>query len=110
MSKERFETVFLAGGALLEVLAHRRRRPPAHAREEIGAAMHALDEAFRRRGPELPEPEAVAAQIGAVREELCAARQHRLLLSAYLEELAYEVKPVEELAGAVAELRARVDA
>jgi hypothetical protein len=110
MSKEKFEIVFLAGGALLDVLANRLRRPPADARERIGAAMHELEDAFARHAADLIEADAVADQLGAVRAELCAPRPHGLLLSAYLEELAYEVKDVDELAGAVAELRARVDA
>ena len=110
MSKEKFEIVFLAGGALLDVLAHRLRRPPANAREAVGAAMHALEAAVEKWRAELPEPENVAAQLGAVKAELTAERPHRLLLSAYLEELAYEVKAVDDVAGAVGELQARVDA
>ena len=109
MSKEKYEVVFLAGGALLDVLAHRLRRPPANAREAVGAAMHAVDVAVEAWRDHLPEPENVTAQLGAVRAELCAERPHKLLLSAYLEELAYEVKAVDELAEAVAELQARVD-
>ena len=95
---------------LLDVLAHRLRRPAANAREAVGAAMRAVEVAAGGSRERLPEPENVAAQLGAVRAELCAERPHRLLLSAYLEELAYEVKAVDELAGAVAELQARVDA
>jgi hypothetical protein len=110
MSKEKFEIVFLAGGALLDVLAHRLRRPPANAREAVGAAMNAVEVAAEAWREQLPEPENVAAQLGAVRAELCAERPHKLLLSAYLEQLAYEVKAVDELAEAVSELQARVDA
>jgi hypothetical protein len=95
---------------LLAVLAHRLRRPPADAREAAGAAMCAVEVAVEAWRDQLPEPENVAAQLGAVRAELGAERPHKLLLSAYLEELAYEVKAVDELAEAVCELQARVDA
>jgi hypothetical protein len=95
--------------SFLDVLAHRLRRPPADAPEAVGAAMNAVEAAVPAWRDQLPEPENVAAQLGAVRAELSAEPPHRLLLSAYLEELAYEVKAVDELAGAVAELQARVD-
>jgi hypothetical protein len=93
---------------LLDVLTHRLRRPPADAREPVDAAMSAVEAAVEAWRDHLPEPENVAAQLGAVRAELGAEPPHRLLLSAYLEELAYEVKAVDELAGAVAD-QARVE-
>ena len=109
MSKEKFELVFLAGGALLDVLANRLRRPPANSRESVGAAVHALGDALHEHWDDLADPDAVAGQILAIREELCADRPHRLLLAGYLDELAGQVSAVAELVDAVQRVRDRVD-
>lgn len=109
MSKEKFELVFLAGGALLDVLANRIRRAPANPRESVGAAVHSLGDTLHEHWDDLADPDAVARQILAVREELCADRPHRLLLAGYLDELAGQVREVDDLAEAVQRLRARID-
>jgi hypothetical protein len=105
MAKEKFELVFMAGGSLLNVLGTRLRRDPATPRESVGAAMHALDQVFTQHRDQLADAAPVARQIGAIREELCAARPRRLQLLACLDELACQVRAVDDLADAVAELR-----
>jgi hypothetical protein len=45
----------------------------------------------------------------AIRAELCAPKPQRLLLFGYISELAFQVRPVGELAEAVEHLRRQVD-
>ncbi|GAA4706699.1 hypothetical protein [Phytohabitans rumicis] len=110
MAKGKFELVFMAGGLLLDVVANRLRRAPATPREAVGAAMHALTYAFEQKRDELAEADAGAidAQLTAIREELCADSPHRLLLSAYLDELAERVKSDDELTADVERVREKV--
>jgi hypothetical protein len=110
VAKGKFELVFMAGGLLLDVVANRLRRAPATPREAVGAAMHALTYAFEQKRDEMTDADAtaIAEQIAAIREELCADSPHRLLLSAYLDELAVRVRPDEELGTDVERVRERV--
>ena len=110
MSKEKFELFFMAGGALLDVLNNRLRRDPTTPREDIGAAMHSLAEAVDRHRDQIADPEAVAGQVAAVRDLLCAESPSRLTIASYVEELATLVAPVAELADPVERLRRAVTA
>ncbi|MDQ7907797.1 hypothetical protein RB614_25065 [Phytohabitans sp. ZYX-F-186] len=108
MAKEKFELVFLAGGLLLDVLANRLRRDPATPREVVGAAMFALDQAFEERRGHLADPRGVADQIDVIKAELCSDAPHKLVLEAYLDELASRAASDVELSEAVARLREAV--
>lgn len=108
MSKEKFEVLFLAGGALLDMLGHRLRRAPVTPREMVGVAMHTVETAFEEHRAALADPQAVATQIRQIRAELCAEPPHALVLSAYLDELASQVRDAGPLAEAVDVLRTAV--
>jgi hypothetical protein len=110
VAKEKFELVFLGGGAMLNALSNRLRRAPATPRESIGAAMYELEQSLLRHP--LPEQgaDAVAARLRVVREELCTEAPRLSVMTAQLDGLARTVEPVRELAGAVGHLRGRVEA
>jgi hypothetical protein len=108
MSKEKFESLFLAGGLMLNVLSNRLRREPKTTRESIGAAVHTLGRAVEEHRDALADPGAVTRQIVAIREELCADRPDAVLLSAYVEELAGQVRDVDALVEPVEEVRRAV--
>lgn len=105
MAKEKFELVFLAGGLLLDVLANRLRRAPETPREAVGAAMFALDQTFAERRGQLADPRSVSDQIDVVKAELCSDEPHKLVLEAYLDELASRAASDAELSEAVDRLR-----
>ena len=109
MSKEKFELVFLAGGALLDRLGTRLTREPATPRESVGAAVHALDQALDQHADALEDPGAARDQLLAIRAELCAPKPRRLLIFGYISELAYQVRPVDELTEAAEHLRQQVN-
>lgn len=108
MAKEKFELVFLAGGLLLDVLANRLRRDPATPREAVGAAMFTLDQTFEERRAQLADARAVSDQIDVIKAELCSDDPHKLVLEAYLDELASRAASDVELSEAVAALREAV--
>lgn len=105
MAKGKFELVFLAGGLLLDVLAMRLRRAPATPREVVGAAMLTLDQTFDERRAHLAAPRSVADQIDVIKAELCTDEPHKLVLEAYLDELAARAATDAELSEAVDRLR-----
>ena len=109
MAKEKFELVFLAGGALLDALGTRLSREPATPKEAVGAAMHELSLALDEHAGQLADPGAARDYLRAIREELCAPRPGRLLIAGYLKELSFHVQPVGELAEAVEHLRRQVN-
>jgi hypothetical protein len=108
VSKEKFELVFLAGGTMLNILSNRLRRAPATPREEVGAAAHEVGRILDERQADLADAGSARHQVTAIRAELTADRPNRLVLAAYVDELAQLVTPVEELATAVDRLRAAV--
>jgi hypothetical protein len=108
MSKEKFTLAFLAGGLLLDVLKNRLRRAPQTPREVVGAAMFTVEETFAERRGHLPDPESFANQIGMIKTELCADEPHKLVLEAYLDELASRAAADAELTEAVDRLRTAV--
>jgi hypothetical protein len=110
MAKEKFELVFLAGGALLNVLSNRLRRSPANAREEVGAAAHELGLAFDEHREQVADPDAVHHQIVAIREELSSSRPNSMLLAGYLGELHSLVGDEPDLRSAVTRLSEAVAA
>jgi hypothetical protein len=70
VSKEKFELLFLGGGALLDVLGNRMRRKPRTPQEVIGAAMHALTESFQEHRDELADPDDAGRALFMIRAEL----------------------------------------
>jgi hypothetical protein len=110
VAKEKFELVFLAGGAMLDAVSYRLRRKPVTAVEAVGAAMHTLRETLDEQRDQLPDPDAIEAYIAAIRTELCAEPPHRLVLLDYLTGLADQVAQAGELADDVAALRTAVTA
>jgi hypothetical protein len=108
MSKEKFELVFLAGGAMLNVLSNRLRRPPQTPREEVGAAMHAVRQLCQEHRDRLDDPAAVDRQLTAIRDGLTVERPDTILLAGYIGELASLVSDVPELATPVRQLGAAV--
>jgi len=108
MSKEKFELVFLAGGAMLNVVTNRLRRGATTPREEVGAAAHDVGRLLDERSGDLAEADSARRQVLAIRAELTADRPDRLVLAAYVDELARLVSPVEDLAAAVGRLRAAI--
>jgi hypothetical protein len=101
MAKEKFEVLFLAGGAMLDVLTNKLRRTPATPREEVGAAAHAVARVFEEQRTQLSDPDLVRLQIAAIREELTSVQPNRFVLAGYVDELAYLVRGADELSAAV---------
>jgi hypothetical protein len=114
MAKEKFELMFLAGGALLDAATYRLKRRPVSAKEAVGAAMHTLRQTFDEQRSELAHAgidiEAAEAHIALIRSGLCADVPRRLLLAADLAELAELVRPVQEASDDVESLRTAVTA
>jgi hypothetical protein len=108
VSKEKFELMFLGGGAMLDVLSRRLRRPAMTPRESIGAAMYGVERVLAEERERLAEPDAAAGSLRAMREELCAAAPRRAVLDATLDEFADRVRPVDELAAPIDRLRTEV--
>jgi hypothetical protein len=108
MSKEKFELVFLAGGAMLNVLTNRLRRPATTPREEVGAAVHEVGRLLDARPAGRADADPARHQIAAVRAALSADRPDPLLLAACVDELAQVAAPDGELAAAVDRLRAAI--
>ena len=110
MAKEKFELVFLGGGAMLSALTHRLRRSPATPREEVGAAMHELGRLFeaRRSGLTKASPADVAEDLAAVNCELCAAAPQRVIVEKHLDAVAALVSEDDELTAAVERVREAV--
>jgi hypothetical protein len=110
VSKEKFELVFLAGGTLLNVLGTRLRREPATPRESVGVAVYTLGQVFDEHRDRLADPDAVERQIVTIRQELCAPKPRRAVLSGLVEELVEQVTPVDELADAAELVRREIAA
>jgi hypothetical protein len=108
MSKEKFELLFLAGGAMLDVMSNRLRRRPATPREEVGAAAHEVSLAFEAHRQRLADPEAVRLQIAVIREELSSSRPSPILVCGYVAELVSLVSGVPELEDAATHLSTAV--
>src|SRR5689334_19986026 len=109
MSKEKFELVFLAGGAMLDVLGNRLRRRPGTPREAVGATVHEVGRLPDEQREQVPEAEAAGRQLAAIRTELTQPRPNRLALSGYVTELAALVPGDTELGTAVRDLRTAVN-
>jgi hypothetical protein len=109
VSKEKFELVFMGGGALLNALGTRLTREPATPSESVGAAVHVLGQALDEHAGDLDDPGAARDQLLAIRAELCEPKPRRLLLFGYISELAFQVRPVGELTEAVEHLRQQVN-
>jgi hypothetical protein len=114
MAKEKFELVFLAGGAMLDAVTYRLRRRPVSAREAVGAAMHTLCQTVDEQRSALADAgidvEATLAHLALLRNALCANVPRQLLIAAYLTELAELVGPVQEAVDDVESLRSAVTA
>lgn len=110
MAKEKFELVFMGGGALFGSLSTRLRRPPVTTRESIGAAMYEVEQALLQRPPAASEADNVTARLRVIREELCAETPSLSVMTAQLDTLALTASPAGDLAAALAHLRARIEA
>ena len=110
MAKEKFELVFLGGGAMFNALSNRLRRAPATPRESIGAAMYELEQALSQHTAAAYDAPDVAARLGVIREELCTEAPGLPVMTTQLDGLAEAVRPVPELTEAVGHLRERVEA
>ena len=108
MAKEKFELVFLAGGAMLNVLTNRLRRTATTPREEVGAAAHEVGRILDERHADLADADSARRQVAAIRGELTEDRPDPAVLAAYVDELEHLVTPVEELVAAVGRLRVAV--
>jgi hypothetical protein len=106
MAKEKFESLFLAGGALLQIAGSTRlRRAPATPREKVGAAVLDVQSALDEHHDRLADPDAARRQVLAIREELCASKPSPLLIAGYATVLADEVAGVPEVVAPVRRLR-----
>jgi hypothetical protein len=106
MAKEKFESLFLAGGALLQIAGSTRlRRGPATPREKVGATVLEVESALDEHRDRLTDPDAARRQVLAIREELCAAKPSPILLAGYATALADDVAGVPEIAAPVRRLR-----
>jgi len=112
VAKEKFELVFLGGGAVLNLITNRLRLAPVTPREEVGGAMHALGRAFEeRRGMmEQPTQAAAGAELAAIGSELCATVPSRDVVDAHIDAFEHLVSGAEELPEAVDRLREAVGA
>lgn len=112
MAKEKFELVFLGGGAMLNAISNRLRRAPATPREEVGAAMHALGRTFEERRGVLERTMQAAAgdELAAIGSELCASAPSRPGVDAHIDAFERLVSGAEELPEAVDRLREAVAA
>ena len=107
MAKEKFELVFMGGGAVVSMIQNRLRRSPSTPREEVGAAMHALGRTFEERRGVLQRPTqaAAGAELAAIGSELCATVPSRDVVDAHLDAFAGLVSSAEQLPEAVERLR-----
>lgn len=107
MAKEKFELVFLGGGAMLNAITNRLRRAPVTPREEVGAAMHDLGRTFEERRDVLERPAQAAAggELAAISSELCATVPSRDVVDAHLDAFERLVSGAEELPEAVDRMR-----
>jgi hypothetical protein len=112
VAKEKFELVFMGGGAMLNALTNRLRRAPANPREEVGAAMHALGRTFEEHRGVLRRTAQAAAgdELVAISTELCEPAPRRQAVDAHLDALAHLTRGAQEIAGAVDRVRAAVAA
>lgn len=112
MAKEKFELVFLGGGAVLNLVTNRLRLVPITPREQVGAAMHALGKTFEEQRGVLPRPTqaAAGAELAAISSELCATVPSRDVVDAHLDAFERLVSGAEELPEAVDHLRDAVAA
>ncbi len=110
MANEKFELVFLGGGAMLNALSTRLRRAPATPRESIGAAMYTLEQALLRHELAPQATDDIALQFRAIREELCAELPRMAVMSPQLDGLRRSVGTERDLTDAVRRLRERVEA
>jgi len=110
MAKEKFELVFLGGGAMLNALSTRLRRAPVTPRESIGASMYTLEQALLRHAPAPEDAADIAVRLRAIREELCTETPRMAVMDPQLDGLDRAVGPDRELTDAVRRLRERVEA
>lgn len=112
MAKEKFELVFMGGGAMLNAITNRLRRAPITPREEVGAAMHTLGRTFEERRAVLQRPAQAAAgeELAAISSALCAAAPSREVVDAHLDAFERLVSGAEEIPEAVERLREAVAA
>jgi len=112
VAKEKFELVFLGGGAMLNAISNRLRRAPVTPREEVGAAMHDLARTFEERRGVLERAAQAAAgdELAAIGSELCAAAPGRHLVDARIDAFERLVSGAEELPEAINRLRDAVGA
>jgi hypothetical protein len=110
VAREKFELVFLGGGAMLNALSTRLRRAPTTPRESIGAAMYTLEQALLRNEPAPQAAHDIALQLRAIREELCAELPRMAVMEPQLDGLKRAVGTERELTDAVRRLRERVAA
>ena len=110
MAQEKYELVFLGGGAMLSALSNRLRRAPATPRESIGAAMYTLEQALLRHELAPQATEDIAVELRAIREELCTELPRMAVMDPHLDGLRRAVGTNRELTDAVRRLRERVEA
>jgi hypothetical protein len=112
VAKEKFELVFMGGGAMLNAITNRLRRAPTTPREEVGAAMHSLGRTFEEQRAVLERPAQAAAgeELAAISSALCAAAPNREAIDAHLDAFERLVTGAEELPEAVGQLREAVAA
>jgi hypothetical protein len=108
VSKEKFEFLFMGGGALLDVLGNRMRRKPRTPQEVIGTAMHALTESFQEHRDELDDPDGAGRVLFGIRAELCQAEPDRDTVLGRLDELDAMLGSHDDLADGVRELHEAV--
>lgn len=107
MAKEKFELVFLGGGAMLNAITNRLRRAPATPREEVGAAMYALGRTFEERRNVLERSAQAEAgrELAVISSELCATVPSRGVVDAHLDVFERLVSGAGELPEAVGRVR-----
>jgi hypothetical protein len=112
VAKEKFELVFLGGGALLNVISNRVRLVPMSPREQVGVSMHALGRTFEEQRGVLEHPAQAAAgvELAAIGSELCATTPSRDVVDAHLDAFVRLVSNVDELPEAVDHVRDAVAA
>jgi hypothetical protein len=112
VAKEKFELVFMGGGAVISMLNNRLRRGSVTPRDEVGFAMHDLGLAFEERRVSLARPAQAAAaeELAAISSELCETTPRRDVVDAHLDAFARMLSRVDELPEAVDRLRDAVAA
>jgi hypothetical protein len=104
MSNEKFEVLFMGGGALIDVLGNRVRRKATTPREAAGTAMHALTVCFDEHRDELADPQPAALALYQVREGLCAAQPDARAVLEHVEAFVILVGPLSPMADSARKL------